>query len=141
MGEFFKPQRRKVGVVTLVMACVFSAGWVRSQNWIDVLCPQSSSDLKAVSGCHGFGFMYGRFFMEQENDDLRFVGHYSKHYSNQLYQWTRFQETGLSLYGQGLFIRYWLIVIPLTLLSAWLLLSNPRLKNTPVIQPCQPSAV
>ena len=30
MGEFFKPLRRKLGVVTLLVACVFAAGWVRS---------------------------------------------------------------------------------------------------------------
>ena len=30
MGEFFKPRRRKVGVLTLVMACLFAAGWIRS---------------------------------------------------------------------------------------------------------------
>ena len=31
MREFFKPWRRKIGVVTLVMACVLMAGWVRSE--------------------------------------------------------------------------------------------------------------
>jgi len=30
MGEFFKPWRRKIGVATLVMACVFMAVWVKS---------------------------------------------------------------------------------------------------------------
>ena len=30
MGEFFHGWRRKVGIVTLVIACVFMAGWVRS---------------------------------------------------------------------------------------------------------------
>lgn len=32
MGEsFFKPWRRKLGLLTLLMACVFAAGWVRSR--------------------------------------------------------------------------------------------------------------
>jgi len=30
MGGFFKPMRRKFGVLTLVMACVFMAGWVKA---------------------------------------------------------------------------------------------------------------
>ena len=37
MGEFFKGWRRKVGCVTLVMACVFAAGWVRSLAIFDVV--------------------------------------------------------------------------------------------------------
>jgi hypothetical protein len=30
VGESFKPLRRKVGVLTLLMACAFVAAWVRS---------------------------------------------------------------------------------------------------------------
>jgi hypothetical protein len=30
MREFFRPWRRKIGIVTLLMASVFAAGWVRS---------------------------------------------------------------------------------------------------------------
>ena len=30
MGDFFQGWRRKVGLLTLLMACVFMAGWVRS---------------------------------------------------------------------------------------------------------------
>ena len=30
MGDFFHGWRRKIGVVTLLMACLFAAGWVRS---------------------------------------------------------------------------------------------------------------
>jgi len=32
MGDFFKPWRRKIDVVTLLMACIFMAGWVRSMS-------------------------------------------------------------------------------------------------------------
>src|SRR5579862_3974266 len=37
MPTYFKPLRRKVGVATLVMACVFAAGWVRSMFYYDDL--------------------------------------------------------------------------------------------------------
>jgi hypothetical protein len=30
MGDYFKPWRRKIGAMTLVIACAFTAGWVRS---------------------------------------------------------------------------------------------------------------
>ncbi len=30
MGDFFKPWRRKVGVMALLIACMFMSGWVRS---------------------------------------------------------------------------------------------------------------
>ena len=32
--DYLKPIRRKLGVVTLVMACVFMAGWVRSHSFV-----------------------------------------------------------------------------------------------------------
>ena len=37
MRDFFKPWRRKAGVVTLGMACVFMAGWVRAGVAMDLL--------------------------------------------------------------------------------------------------------
>lgn len=36
MGTYFKPLRRKVGVVTLLMACVFTGLWMRSYILLDV---------------------------------------------------------------------------------------------------------
>src|SRR6476619_2545374 len=44
MGTYFKPLRRKLGVLTLVMALLFMAGWIRSycrQDTID-FCPRQS---------------------------------------------------------------------------------------------------
>ena len=35
MGDYFKPWRRKIGCVTLVLACLFMAGWVRSSFFIE----------------------------------------------------------------------------------------------------------
>ena len=37
MREFFRGWRRKVGVVTLVLALVFMGGCVRSQAFVDTL--------------------------------------------------------------------------------------------------------
>ena len=30
MGEYFNPMKRKVGMMTMAMACLFMVGWVRS---------------------------------------------------------------------------------------------------------------
>jgi len=35
MGEFFKGLRRRIGIVTLLMACVFMGGWIRSPHHCD----------------------------------------------------------------------------------------------------------
>ena len=37
MHDFFKPWRRKFGVVTLRLACAFMAGWVRNLTKLDLL--------------------------------------------------------------------------------------------------------
>ncbi len=37
MGNFFKPWRRKIGVVTLLMALVSAGGWVRSLTITDAM--------------------------------------------------------------------------------------------------------
>ena len=39
MGDYFKPLRRKLGLVTLVMACVFMAAWVRSYSFTEQIIP------------------------------------------------------------------------------------------------------
>lgn len=44
MKDFFRGWRRKVGVCTLAMACVFAAGWVRSL----VVCDQVAFALDAI---------------------------------------------------------------------------------------------
>ncbi len=37
MREFFRGSKRKVGCVTLVLACLSTLGWVRSQSATDVV--------------------------------------------------------------------------------------------------------
>ena len=92
MGEFFKGWRRKVGVLTLVMACMFMAVWIRSSLVIDKIA----------------------------ND---FGGH------EKLVEMLQGDESGMSR-----LITIWRvspvwIILPLSLLSAWLLLGKPRQSN------------
>ena len=35
MGDYFKPRRRKIGVLTLLLALLAMAGWVRSRSVLD----------------------------------------------------------------------------------------------------------
>ena len=54
MMEFFRGWRRKVGVVTLAMACVFMVGWVRSlPDWnISRTCPASKLSVSMILRQH-----------------------------------------------------------------------------------------
>ena len=60
MPSGFEPLRRKLGMMTLVMACVFTAGWLRSRSFIDLIdlrwTPDfsASESLVSVNGCLGW---------------------------------------------------------------------------------------
>lgn len=43
MNDYFKPRRRKVGVVTLLTACLVLAAWVRGQHIQDLFAVASGS--------------------------------------------------------------------------------------------------
>jgi hypothetical protein len=99
MKEFFKGWRRKLGVVTLLMACVFMAGWlVIPGSWFED--ETVGLDFTISAGATGFSV-----------------------------NWQGFSSTfGLSSEFEWL-IPYWSVTIPLTLISLWLLLSKPRKSN------------
>lgn len=81
MPKFFHGWRRKLGCLTLLLACVFAVGWVRSpfiQDAIHIPCDD------------------GDYFCEIGQQRISFIR-----------------------------VPYWSIVIPMTLLSAYLLLSKP----------------
>ena len=54
MGEFFKPWRRRIGVVTLILACVLMVGWLRSLSTQDTFTvgfgPSTQFKLVSISG-------------------------------------------------------------------------------------------
>jgi hypothetical protein len=144
MREFFRGWRRKVGCVTLLMACALLVGWVRSHVVLDSLsfsvrCQVTES---LVSGgglvawqaktntsppsvtwntapvtdsfdgfnfpsmrCswRRFGFGLGEFVPEEEFDTERIVFR---------------------------IVPYWSLILPLTLLSAYLILWKPRQQDS-----------
>jgi len=148
MREFFGGWRRKLGVVTLAMACLFAAGWVRS-IWTEdrIHIPMKDDDTIV------FGSAYGSLIVESWPDQVRFF-----HIDKSKARYPKWQHQSLGIiaseqfewrtpewrwrwngFGYGhfplmqtkdaasfLLVPYWSIVIPLTLVSAYLLLSKPR---------------
>jgi hypothetical protein len=96
--------RRKAGVVTLVMACVFTAGWVRSMVTDDYVSA------------------FNRTFYSSKGAFL-IGGHFSLDYRTSAWD----SRPGLfppEMRFSG--VPYSLMAIPLTLLSAYLILWKPR---------------
>ena len=88
-----------MGVVTLMMALAFTSVWVRSLSAPNEFVVQQNQSKK--------------FAFRSENGGIRFVEstylHFGDHDDEVLFDYP-----------------YWMIVTPLTLLSAYLLLSKPR---------------
>jgi hypothetical protein len=110
MGEFFKPWRWRAGCITLVIGCVFAAAWVRSiavHDWFVVI----ESDETGVS----WHLISDRGILSLERKRSIFSRSISGWYS-----W----KAGHYVMHNG--VPYWSIVLPFTLLSAWLLVNKPR---------------
>ncbi len=133
MWEFFRGWRRKIGVVTLVIAYMFAAGWVRSLFIEDTLVFTDGSQHQTLSS------LYGKVYWDSKIEwtfdpgwftwfttDLRV----STLLAASLASW----ET-----GESYCIPYWSIVLPLALLSLWLLLFKSRQSNQKKIT--EPTAI
>ncbi len=163
MGEFFKGWRRKTGLVTLAMACVLMVAWMRSLLVEDLVLQVGQSQTYFTSGngsiqwdqiTHTSGqpisdgdaplrweirrlpdhdgvtlpIKEDRVQWRREGLGFRIVVAeyplYPKHS-----EWTEFQMRR----GRWA-VSYSSVTIPLTLLSAWLILIKPRkAKETPQI--------
>ena len=104
MGEYFKGWRRKVGVVTLLIACVFMAAWGRGQSG------KAADDIRVPVGENT---EYGVMLLAKRIHVLKY----------QTFQDGNRRATGAQTIAK---VSYWSLIIPLTALSAYLLLSNPR---------------
>ena len=118
MGEFFKGWRRKAGLGTLAMACVLAVGWMRSYTvaedaaWFSI----GSQQQLMVS-------FAGRVRWESypvSGEAAWTVRSYNK--SGPIFSEDRLVLAGSSL--SGWVIPYWSLILPLTLLSAWLILGK-----------------
>ena len=152
MREFFRGWRRKLGVVTLVIACGFAIGWARSLHVIDVIIfPTGSQTAIAVStagysiACRvGFdeegqqGFDVYQLSFSAYKPDQGYYGPIHPGFEDPVdwrFQWCGFgfgetpQQYRHFLRQSFLIIPLYSIVLPLTALSACFLLISPRQSN------------
>ena len=148
MRDFFKPWRRRIGLLTLVMACVFMAGWVRSslsRDWIRFHSGKHWVEFGSDSQRLYCMVDYSKDYVNKDGATWKFPSFgtavisqldplapatlddshrsWSRHWLG-FYVW---QKTYWDFYQSTLtVIPYWSVVIPLTLASAFLLLSTQR---------------
>lgn len=145
MRDFFKGWKRKTGAVTLAVACVFMVGWVRSEFVQDFLKIRHGNDATELGSTNGRLY----WFCAWDTEDNPFQRDFNFAWDNDgpiaadhktILQFAVFDFQDRILSHGRLRIRYlstpyWSIVLPLTLLSAWLLLSKrPLLKRSEAAQ-------
>jgi hypothetical protein len=147
VSEVLHGWRRKTGVLTLVMACLFAGAWIRSLTigemvWISIH-KANIHEFKSVNGglywkselIHGatdsiqtrFGYdstADGIDDFEEGTDSHKWD---SCGFAAGDYSWTLSDRSG-STNGEVNYCRipYWSITASLTLISLWLLFSKPR---------------
>ena len=151
MQEFFKGWKRKVGCVTLVFVCAFTISWVRSLYRVDRFYLGATAAKE-----YDIALAYGQIRADLFRWEIgvqrgRFWGVHDRNYSgpsDSLKIWEPMQGkdlfwrwdglgahigSGLTFGGRGstaqcytFIIPHWLIILPLTAISGWLLLCNPQ---------------
>lgn len=155
MREFFRGWRRKLGVVALMVSCVFAAGWVRSCSVEDrIYLPKRVKNFWIANADAIVSYDHSLAWMSEGSDAAQMGWHWPKWQSKSKADVVRHAEKypaqieeirflGFGqktesfgfYFGSRTFAPYWSIVIPLTLISGWLLVSQPREshpKKTPI---------
>lgn len=150
MVEYLSGWRRKVGVVTLVMACVLAVGWVRCQSTFDsIRIPMALRRWIHVDSRGGRLYLSDNSLAQGK---VQFRWEVTSPNSDESRIMFRASDLSVHLLGMGIgtldrpanplkptvkfavIVNYWLLVIPLTLLSSYLLLSKPRSKGRQVTE-------
>jgi hypothetical protein len=147
MSDFFREWRRKIGCVTLLTACLFMSGWVRSQSREDTVRIHRSpqfvhfvrSDLVGLNWIKASnigGFLnHHEFYYSEEvagASQVEFIN-FNTHWNWCGFHFGEGQDKIFGIPISIWIIPYWSIVLPLTLLSAYLLLTTPRREKPNVI--------
>lgn len=127
MGDFFKPWRRKFGVVTLGLSCMFAGVWVRSLNRSDAInAPLDDHNFYVFSFdgviCWGAWPIEATSTWSLPSFGTLFISNPDKARVSATLAEARDSTEGLVEWTAP----YWSIVLPLTLISAYLLLGKPR---------------
>jgi len=112
MSIFFQGWRRKLGIVTLAMACMSCLFWIRSYTWIEGVRFPVSDVSYDVYMSHGIVHI----MKWDRPNDWRV---YSKPTRKAIMRWSGPRAWKCAF-------RFWWVVTPLTLLSSYLLLGKPK---------------
>jgi len=129
MREFFRPFRRKLGVVVLVVACAFMGSWVRSQSTEDQIALTLSRRLINYGSTAG-GVYILIIDTEWPYDVTPEWGTASRNDGSSrlpqplLFDFVREDDERI-LTWSALIISHLSISLPLALMSAYLILSKP----------------
>lgn len=144
MRECFRGWRRKIGVLTLMMALVFMGGWVRSFSIKDEISVRKNVGITThlISNRSRLGwksvtiddplstnFTISFYFAKPAKEHDFYRGHdvrWKWRWQCCGFEFGRFIPNGPPWIEEIWIIPYWSLVIPLTALSAFLLLSKPR---------------
>lgn len=123
MRGFFNDWRRKVGCVLLVTACLLMGAWIRSYSFEDSFWFVRGNKCHLINSDHS----ELAWLSFDESGGNKFYGWDSRKYStdgiaNLATQWPHDTQSWV--------VHYWQILLPLTLLSAWLLLWKPRKRRS-----------
>ena len=139
MGEFFTGWRRKISLIMLAMASMFMAGWVRSFTYCDhVLFASRGRTEQTLALLDGL-IIWGAdddvsdplsSYPEWETDSSLFIREMFFNRFKIDWQWYGLGSCNHH-YNDGSLAKIWLIpcwffISPLTVVSAFLLLSKPR---------------
>lgn len=149
MCSYFGPLRQKIGVLALLIACSLTGLWARSLHVEDAVSfPTGDSNVMAlisVKGEIGLMWWYDEDSLWPEGDVPQFSSQkFPPATPSNLGTWI-WCCCGIGVKGwlghRHYVVSHWSIIIPLTLLSAWLLLSKPYTVNpTPTLDPLEPTS-
>jgi hypothetical protein len=138
MREFFRGWRRQVGAVTLFIACVLTMGWVRSGSTEDRTTMILSQRFYLFVSSRSSISWWAMDNKGSPSSVVQMIGRSSATNSPRpALSHSDIIEVLTHLYAVGdgrdnplnvacWTVAYWSVVLPLTILSAYLLLSKPR---------------
>lgn len=141
MKEFFRGWRRRAGCITLMMALTIVAFWMRGQFVGDlVLIPSNTRGLTFGTGYFGFGVEFSEVEVTPQTFSWRTLPKPTfaeiaegDRYNAAVFGPTRYWKwafSGLQVEKvndtRRIGISHWILIVPLTFLSAYLIFSMPR---------------
>jgi hypothetical protein len=128
MREFFRGWRRKAGAVPLMMACVLTVPWMRSYITSDLIIFAMRDRQHVVWSKSGQFRWYSEDVMMQWAYPRKWIRDYDPLTSRSLFPTVAMANPDDDPFEIS--VPYWWFVLPLTILSAYLILWKPRKKES-----------